>query len=345
MVAGGGGGGRDEKIALGVVRLNLSEYVEESEGISRESTQEKRHIRKRSNAPSTSSRSSFKIDAGTDEDNDEDGDEVGIVRRYLMSESKVNSTLKIGILMVQIDGDRNYIAPALKTAPVFGGIAGIMAGEPVESDDAGRKKSPAVLQHIHASFTNRSSELPNINKSRDAAEVQDVYRSALTASWAGQPGELTADECIEDIFSGGDGWKAGSGKSHRKGSIADEEDSGSLSGDEGIGGTLRPADLRRMHLSRSHRRDMSGASEKSVMTVTARDDAGSSSRSSIAHRRNMSKDGLGDSRSRSESLTSLTPTMGSSDRGREHGFKRAREVDEFEMRDDMVAWRLPGAAT
>ena len=49
---------------------------------------------------------------------DEEAEE-GIVRRYLMQDSKINSTLKIGILMVQIDGERNYIAPALKTAPMF----------------------------------------------------------------------------------------------------------------------------------------------------------------------------------------------------------------------------------
>lgn len=32
-----------------------------------------------------------------------------------------------------------------------------------------------------------------------------MYRRALAASWAAQPGELQADECIEDIFGGGDG--------------------------------------------------------------------------------------------------------------------------------------------
>jgi hypothetical protein len=38
-----------------------------------------------------------------------DGDQ-GIVRRYLMQDSKINSTLKVGILMRQIDGDKNFIA-------------------------------------------------------------------------------------------------------------------------------------------------------------------------------------------------------------------------------------------
>jgi len=67
-----------------------------------------------------------------------DGEE-GVTRRYLMQESKINSTLKIGVSMKQIDGERNFVAPPLKTAPVFGGIAGIMSGDQVEQDDLGRE--------------------------------------------------------------------------------------------------------------------------------------------------------------------------------------------------------------
>ena len=89
-------GGRGEKITLGFVTLNLAEYVEESESVDVEE---------------------------------------GVVRRYLMQESKINSTLKIGIAMKQVDGERNFTAPPLKSAPVFGGIAGIIAGEQAEQDE------------------------------------------------------------------------------------------------------------------------------------------------------------------------------------------------------------------
>lgn len=89
-------GARAEKITLGCVSLNLAEYVEESESI---------------------------------------GVEEGVVRRYLMQESKINSTLKIGLAMKQVDGERNFTAPQLKGAPVFGGIAGIIAGEQAEQDE------------------------------------------------------------------------------------------------------------------------------------------------------------------------------------------------------------------
>ena len=33
-----------------------------------------------------------------------------------------------------------------------------------------------------------------------------MYRRTLAAYWASQPGEMKADECVEDIFAGGDGW-------------------------------------------------------------------------------------------------------------------------------------------
>ena len=42
--------------------------------------------------------------------------------------------------------------------------------------------------------------------SRDIGELQDMYRKTLAASWSSHLHELPADHCIEDIFSGGDGW-------------------------------------------------------------------------------------------------------------------------------------------
>lgn len=49
------------------------------------------------------------------------------------------------------------------------------------------------------------------------------------------------------------------------------------------------------------------------------------------------------SRSRSDSLASLTPTLGSDrSRGDVVGYRNQREVSEGEAREDMVAWRLPG---
>lgn len=125
-----------DKTTLGVVRLNLKEYVEESEAFLREKPAPVSMPRGRSNSVGISptnatrkARKSVEADSSTVLD--------GIVRRYLLQESKINSTLRISILMVQVDGDRNFIATPLRSAPTFDGIAGIVA-EQVD-DDAGRR--------------------------------------------------------------------------------------------------------------------------------------------------------------------------------------------------------------
>ncbi|KAE8450229.1 hypothetical protein EG329_006656 [Mollisiaceae sp. DMI_Dod_QoI] len=249
-------GVRGEKITLGYISINLSEYVEESEmGV--------------------------------------EGEE-GVTRRYLMQESKINSTLKISILMRQLDGERNYIAPPLKTAPVFGGIAGIMAGEQAEQDDVGN--------------------MPSISKSRDHGELQDMYRQALAAKWSAHHHELAADQCIEDIFNGGTGWK-----DELMGStpLISQEDSAS---DE----------LRHRH---HHHRTPSGTSIKSTQsqsTIT-----GKSVR--MGHKHSRSRETMGPSHTDSPDNGS---SENSSERGRA-GFRRPHEVDEFDVREDLMAWRLP----
>lgn len=231
----------------------------------------------------------------------EDGEE-GVTRRYLMQESKINSTLKIGIAMKQVDGERTFSAPPLKTAPVFGGIAGIMAGEQDVQDDVG--------------------SVPVMSKSRDHGELQDMYRRALAASWASNSMELPADHCIEEIFNGGDGWKhtMHTPKSTpRIGMHNDDSDEG-----------------RQHSHHNSHRRQGSGISTKSQNTVTAKRN---SPRTGMSHKRNESE-GL----NASPSAQSLGAGSTDSERGRQ-GFRQVREVDEFEIRDDLVAWRLPDKIT
>jgi hypothetical protein len=95
------GGGRGERITLGSVKLNLAEYVEQSEM------------------------------------NGTETEEPGVTRRYLMQNSKINSTLKLCVYLRQTEGDKNFIAPPLKTAQVFSGIAGIVSGEQGDSEDLG----------------------------------------------------------------------------------------------------------------------------------------------------------------------------------------------------------------
>lgn len=61
-------------------------------------------------------------------------------------------------------------SPPLRTAPVFGGITGIMSQEVAEVAEEG-------------------SNIPSLsNKSRENGELQDMYRRTLAASWVAQPG-------------------------------------------------------------------------------------------------------------------------------------------------------------
>ncbi|KAK0718814.1 N-terminal C2 in EEIG1 and EHBP1 proteins-domain-containing protein [Apiosordaria backusii] len=422
--------GRDEKISLGIVRLNLSEYVEESEAILRDGTipggpslrdilasptsrelksAASSHHRKRSSlsnttvpeGPDGSPRSSHGSEAEDDSNATSPMSEVrdGVMRRYLMQESKINSTLKISILMIQVDGERNYAAPPPKSAPVFGGIAGFVAGEALEPVDVGNNSTG----HVPSSL---------VGKSRDVFEAQDMYRRALAASWASQPGELPADECIEDIFSGGDGFrrasKAPNGRGHtrrqtvlpgRSGNNSPganrllpsfrhessnptdetDDDDEESSSPQDMMSTLRPRDL---HRFRHHLRHRSGSSDRStVMAQQQQQDqqpdlnressrgiglAISSGRGGShrdlgqlmsQHRREESKiTHAGGLRSRSSSLVTVGSSVGGFSNGKDSGgsdhhdrertrgfgyFKRGKEVDEMEVREDLVAWTVP----
>ncbi|KJR89682.1 uncharacterized protein SPSK_05980 [Sporothrix schenckii 1099-18] len=242
------GAGRDEKIVLGKISLNLAEYVAESEALQRDirpttsdsygsrdlpgGASSSWHTRHRS---STSKASTLATSVGTI-DSTASGPggapsstagssvasltasvnsavEDGVIRRYLMQDSKINSTLKIGILMVQLDGEHNYVAPPLKSAPVFGGITGIVANtEPINAGDSNiddPEEYARVGGVVGAMMAGSSAA-----KGHETAEIQDVYCRALAASWACQAGEMPADECIEDIFSGGDGFRSSNSDFH-----------------------------------------------------------------------------------------------------------------------------------
>lgn len=187
-----------------------------------------------------------------------------------------------------------------------------------------------------------------MSKNRDHAEVQDLYRRTLAASWSRQPAELPVDECIEDIFSGGNGWKT---KREQSGSANDTE--GDESAENDFNGTLRPSDFRRLAINR-HRRTRSASSDKSASTVTGRHHQQTTSYGSPSPRKHgrhassevREEDIAERPASRSGSIASLAPTLGSSSgnerssRG-ESGYRHPRELDEMDVRDDLVAWQLP----
>ncbi|KAL4896641.1 mitochondrial inner-membrane-bound regulator-domain-containing protein [Aspergillus ambiguus] len=114
---------------------------------------------------------------------DKSDDDEGIVRRYLMQDSKINGTLRIGIAIRQVEGDRNFTTPPLKSAMVFGGIAGVVSSEQGDPVDLGR--------------------LPSLSsQSTEVSDLQDMYRRTLAASWNSNSDDLPADKLIEELFSG-----------------------------------------------------------------------------------------------------------------------------------------------
>ncbi|KAI4263698.1 MAG: hypothetical protein L6R42_001158 [Xanthoria sp. 1 TBL-2021] len=229
------------------------------------------------------------VDAG------EDGD-GNITRRYLMQDSKINSTLKIGISMKQTEGDRNFMAPPLKSAPVFGGIAGIMTAEQGQGDDF--------------------SHMPSMSsKTREAGKLQDVYRKTLAASWAAQEGELPADECIEDIFAGGDGW----GKALKKNKKTMKPSRGSTDGEE--------SDADRATLKAHHRNTSSAhathPNNKSKGHLRPSSRSNNNSESGISGRASIEQ------QTQSSSTDTTAPT-----------WRRADEIDEFTAREDLRSWEI-----
>jgi len=247
----------------------------------------------------------------TERDPQDESDDGGITRRYLLQDSKVNSTLKIGIKMKQTEGDANFIAPPLKSAMVIGGIAGVLTTEAGDGDD-----------------------IPSItSKTRELSEAQDIYRRTLAATWACQAGELAPDKLIEDLFSGGDGGKlkGPTSASHHQSRLSPREESlGSSSSDE----PRRPATPRSQHLTpqmangnanghgHGHRRGGSGDGGNTNGQLGGAAPMGTvSGRSSIEQQmRHASQQDHHHSRRRDRA--------------------DYRELTEFDLRDDLRSWQV-----
>jgi len=138
-----------------------------------------------------------------------------------------------------------------------------------------------------------------------------MYRRTLAASWQLIPGELNADECIEDIFAGGDGWCLGTNRGAKSKSVKlfdpgnrEASDSDSLS--QLSGGASTPA--------------LSVAGDKPAPSLLLMEPLKDGKRKGYAL-------------SMMTGRTKLTASSGRS---------KQKEVDELEARDDLVSWRMPG---
>jgi len=109
-------------------------------------------------------------------------------RRYLLQESKTNSTIKVTISVVHVEGQKEYVTPPLKKAQMFHGITNFLAEN---------KDLPQISRGI---------EKHNL-KTVVHSPQHEMYRRTFTAMWRLQAGELPPADVVEDIFRGGSGWK------------------------------------------------------------------------------------------------------------------------------------------
>lgn len=218
--------------------------------------------------------------------------------------------------------------------------------------------------------------MPSISKSREARELQDMYRRTLAASWMCQAGALPADQCIEDIFAGGDGWKSKDAPNHleppRESAVAgdqsyDQRDryhqrqsSGGSMGSR-LGSSDRLQAMTRIEVNgnpgegrsrgTSHTRNKSKSELGQPFGSHLRLGSASTTHSSMygsrrasAHRHQLGpNDGL-HKRPMTNHMDSAEHDMsedGESERGRS-GWRDVKEVDEFEVREDLTAWKWPG---
>ncbi|KAL9001895.1 MAG: hypothetical protein Q9188_005155 [Gyalolechia gomerana] len=158
------------------------------------------------------------------------------------------------------------------------------------------------------------SHMPSMSsKTRELGKLQDMYRKTLAASWAAQDGELPADECIEDIFAGGDGW----GKTRKEG-----KKTGKRSSTDG-----EASDVDRRTL-KAHHRTISGSYSKHT------------SKKPKGHLRTSSQTKGNSDNSGVNGRASIEQVQSSSSDSPAYNLRRADELDEFTAREDLRSWEI-----
>lgn len=189
--------------------------------------------------------------------------------------------------------------------------------------------------------------------------MQDMYRQTLAASWLCGKGTLAADQCIEDIFNGGDGWgnKPAPVTLNPALSTAPGADD---SEDEGMGtATPQNQHQRRQHQhhhQHGHRssgepsRNGSGASKKQTHAgKKARQEGEMPGLTTTVDKKGHPIGGIRKASQRAlmENKDQVQSSSSSSDGGSLRGRNKARhtdEVAEWDARDDLRAWTVPSVS-
>ena len=157
------------------------------------------------------------------------------------------------------------------------------------------------------------------SKTREIGELQDMYRRTLAASWAAQVGELPADECIENIFAGGDGWgKEGSNNHLQAPGAKKSEDSTGDAGSEG--------EIKAVH---RHRRNSSSFGNRPNPKQRGHGRTNSKGNHSYAATSDISG---------RASIEQQVQSQSSSAEENRRRYRRAPEIDEIDAREDLRSW-------
>ena len=160
------------------------------------------------------------------------------------------------------------------------------------------------------------------SKTREIGKLQDMYRRTLAASWAAQAGELPADKCIEDIFSGGDGWGGARDTTPGMGMSGDYTEDTiydlGTSGSRGYGHQRKPS---------------SQGSNKTAKPMGA-----------SGHGRSASKADAGAGVSGRSSIEQQVRSGSADTRRRANTEGQRREIDEFTAREDLRSWAISSHA-
>lgn len=205
-----------------------------------------------------------------------------------------------------------FISPQLRSAPQFVGIAGVLASDPIASEPSSGPLLPTLD--------------PDLKEAGD--ELRELYKKTLAAELTSQPGDPSADQVIEDIFGGGDGW----GGSGGKGDNSDTASSRRTGGEDGGGGNWSDQETQQHEL----RVPRFTGNKKSWPDFHAR-----RSGQQLQHH-GYGKYGSGPSGSR-ESLNKADERANAR---RSHHHLRANpdhveqvpDVDELEVREDLKCW-------
>lgn len=193
--------------------------------------------------------------------------------------------------------------PPLKTAMVFGGIAGIMSAEAGDPDESGH--------------------LPSISsKTRELSELQDMYRRSLAASWACQTGELAPDKLVEDIFAGGDGgsMRPPPRPGSSRGDVGD--DSASVSDSIDSRQTINPNNLSPISAEK-RRPERTWSGHQRNQSKSLHHTSASSNTSNVSGRGSIEQQ----------------VHHGKAEKMR-RSYKPAPEVSEFDVHDDLRSWAI-----